>query len=431
MLAEMVGNGEQTWNLRFEIAFGLLKKGERKKAEKVISDIDAKQCVLQSKNPATITLIMNTLILIDDVETVFSLLKSPHVVLHCYGSNHIDLSIKTLNAMKRLGMNKKFQKLLQTIDVKKAYHQCNELQNAYAQVAWMRYIPEDLAFEKTIPYFKLDQQQGRLSSAWQINYAQALMISEKIADAEFQIEAAYQKKTEIKNGYASCGRWRYFNLYYEPEMALEWFLKDFDLGRLDNIFLIHYAVLFAAVGDIRSAIDIVEKAYDNYPQIKNGYALIGWYYYMIRERNPEKALSFLKIDQKRNRLTTDFGYYAGIYSYLGDRGKAEEIVKQAYRYSKNIGGWYLIVGICDYALRNDVEYLKKMVKKDMHLERQKISFMHFLSWAVSLDGRNTTGYDGMLKEFCERTPKVYDFTLSWVKKISIDWKNFQEAFMRL
>ncbi len=231
--------------------------------------------------------------------------------------------------------------------VEDAYEADPGLKNGFAQVAWSRFIPEDMAYEKVLRYFEKDIERGALNGEWQLNYAQALAVMDREDEAEKNVAAAYARDPNLKNGYARCGFARHFQFHYQPEKALSWFGRDIESGRLLSMFRTHYASVLAATGALGNAQAIVEQAYADDPMVNSGHSLVGWYYYVIQMGDPKKALPLFERDIEVDRLRSNAGIlYAGLYAHLGNKEKAEDIVKEHYKADPKIGEGYMFIGLC-------------------------------------------------------------------------------------
>ncbi len=314
--------------------------------------------------------------------------------------------------------------------VEKVYRDSSELKNVFGQVAWSIYIPVDMAYEKVIPFFLLDKQFNRLNGEWQLNYAQALMVAGCHDEAEQQVKDAYHHNTKLTNGFARCAIARYFMLNFEPEKALEWFDRDRNLVRLSYSSKIEYAVLLASIGDIDAASYIIEKVYKDNPNANSGNARIGWYSYVVYEYNPRKALSFFEYDEKNNRLSPEQGTnYAGLYAYLGDRKRAEQMISKLYDKGENFIGGHILVGFCDYACNKDIEYLIRMIKKDEELNRISNIYLECVCAAAKFKTGELKRNSENVEKIAERCGKVVNYTESWLRRIGIDDKKDIEMFL--
>jgi tetratricopeptide (TPR) repeat protein len=239
LLTNVIEKTELNWRLRFYIANALFCKGIGiRQSEKVIRKIDIEQCLSQWDTDS------------------------------CCLSPSVQLNYATVVAMGK-GMESAIPL------IQKIYSTNPGIQNAFAQVAWHRYITEDTAYDKVIPYFEKDENEGKLCGVWRCNYAQALMFVGREAEAKEIIEDTYTKENSLSGGFAKCGL-KYLLFFNDLEKAIPWFERELSVGQLSNAHLINYTSILAVNGFIDEATSLAQRIQQENPHV-NGYAYLAWY----------------------------------------------------------------------------------------------------------------------------------------------------------
>jgi hypothetical protein len=302
--------------------------------------------------------------------------------------------------------------------IEKVYDENPNLQNAYSRIAWACYIPEDMAYEKVIPYFEKDLQRNRLHGEWQLNYAQALMLVDKVSDAERVIKNTYIGNDKLKNGYARSGFYYYFVFNYNPIKTLEWFQRDLTINRISGMWSIHYAAILAILGNIETAMSIVEKAYKKEPNLDKGYSFIAWHGHMIKNNDPRKALLTYMLDKKHYSVGSPaVELLAGIHMHLGNTKKAEQLVKEYYKIDPVTNGCNILIGVCNYIRTNNKNYLYLQFKKDEEVNRINRPLFEYLYAAVLWKYNRINRSEFYLKKALKRTNLVKNHAFSWLKRL--------------
>jgi phosphorylcholine metabolism protein LicD len=304
--------------------------------------------------------------------------------------------------------------------VEEAYNKNPQLQNVYSQVAWTRYVQKNKAYDKTLKFFDLDKSRGKLNNIWQLNYAQALVACGNFDEAQRNVEEAYKYNPYLSSGYARCGYVGHFIVRFQPAEAVQWFEQDINLKKLDAINLVQYASVLAVTGKLDQALKAVERAYKD-SRSRNGYSLVGWYYYAILNRLPKKALELFAQDKKLGRQLPNAGNLnAALYAYLGDRKQAEQMVKENYARDINIVGGNSIIGLADYSRNRDISYVKTMMEKDQELRRlARPPFYEYIYAGILLKLNSlpeAQTYAQRAYRNSVLTPEIAD---SWIKRICL------------
>lgn len=355
--------------------------------------------------------------------------KFEKVVEYC----NIDLEIDRLssrwcvNMAKATSMTKGMSSAMPLLD--KAYTKNVSLKSAYSQVAWICHITNNLAYEKVIPYFEKDVQLSRVDTKWQLNYAQALVMIGNEEEAKRQIRNAYRSDASLANGYARCAYLRFIFCDEEPEKSLCWYEYDQKLAKLKGMFQVYRACMYGASGDIQVATSIVEKAYDEDLQIINGYALVGFYYAAQKMRILASAIKYFEKDKEKKRLKGyAVHYYAGLFAAVGQRERAEAIIRQNYECDLSLEGGNLYIGLCDYVRSKDIDYLYKMVSMDDSMGRISTIYYSVVYASILLKYGEVVKAEQIVKQSVVRSSLSYGFSKSWFKRIVIGGCDVLEEF---
>jgi tetratricopeptide (TPR) repeat protein len=278
-----------------------------------------------------------------------------------------------------------------------------------------------MAYEKVLPYFERDIEQGSLAGDWQLNYAQALAVNGRETEAEKVVEDAYAKDSSLKNGFARCGLQRHFLFYYEPEQAVKWFERDRERSLLSGQYHIHYAAALAAAGRLEEALAEVEQAYAEDTTVVNGYVLVGWYGHAVQLHQPEKALSLFEKDQFMGRIHSNANMlWAALYTLLGDRAIAESMIVERYETDASLDGGNTLLGLCHYTREKDLVYLNRMITLD---ERQgrlpRVFLQHIYATVCFAVGRIEDARLFHKRALC-RTRLAVGYARSWLRRVGAD-----------
>ncbi len=103
------------------------------------------------------------------------------------------------------------------------FYASNTALNLYSRFAWNIFINQVMDYEKALPYLQKDYEYGRMDSVWLLNFAKALAITGRKAEAQKLILDGYQVYPDLRNGLASCGHNCHFAMSFNPEKALLWY----------------------------------------------------------------------------------------------------------------------------------------------------------------------------------------------------------------
>ncbi|OGV69560.1 MAG: hypothetical protein A2283_02020 [Lentisphaerae bacterium RIFOXYA12_FULL_48_11] len=230
----------------------------------------------------------------------------------------------------------RFDDTLEIIDL--AYTKNPNLKDVHARIAWKHFwTQKDHA--KVIEWMLLDDTANRLSPGQRLNFAQALSAQGDIATAEKHVETAYTADPNLKDGYARIG----WQAYWDTKQYAKVFnlcKRDIQSRQISPGWLINAAKAAAGMGKMNQADELIEQAYADSSDIKNGYAQIGWQAFAPLSAF-DRTLPWFERDFAQNRLNpTWLLNYAQALSACGDYDKANELVDQAYESDPTLNNGY-------------------------------------------------------------------------------------------
>jgi len=313
--------------------------------------------------------------------------------------------------------------------VELAYEKQPGLSNAYSRLAWASFVTSDMAYDKVIPYFELDLARGSLVADWQLNYAQALAVLGREKAMVHAIRHAYNLWPDLVNGWARCGYARDFFFRYAPGAALDAFARDASSDRLTGPYRIYHAVIHAALGDLDSATAIVEETYREEPGLKNGHALVGWYYHVACRGTPREAFSFFELDRSLGRLDTNTGVMlAALHAHIGDRIAAQRELERTYRADPRAFGGHAAIGFCDYAHTRDTGYLQKMLNEETEANRASPPFLDHLRAGMLHRWGAPDEAAALAERASRRSALANDYAQTWLRRLGICIKTVSDQF---
>ena len=185
---------------------------------------------------------------------------------YCLSPAQPDRIIKRLGANASFGVEVQFQCLEQMILSGKA-DQCREL------------------------VFMMDE--SRLSGQQKVMYALALAAIGDERRAEYAVVAAYADDLDLCDGFAKLG-WHQSNKIKTPSIAVHWMMKDLYGGRMSPEWMVRCAQAVAAQDQIHAAEEIIEKAYEQSSNLKNGYSRMAWRTYVEKKFCPWHSVCYSK-----------------------------------------------------------------------------------------------------------------------------------------
>lgn len=241
-----------------------------------------------------------------------------------------------INLAQAYAANKEIEKALKLVE--QAYQAETILVDGYSRCAWQYYWPRE-EYERVIYYFELDKSNGRLSSAWQLNLAQAYAANNEIEKALLLVEQMYQTDASLTDGYARCA-WQYYWPRKQYEIIINYFEIEKRGNRLSSAWQLNLAQAYAAIDEVETAMDLVDQAYRLNPALKDGYARCAWQCFWLKG-NYSKTVEWICFDEQQGRLSSNYRlHYAQVLAAMGKIERAKNEVEIAYRFSPDAADGY-------------------------------------------------------------------------------------------
>lgn len=191
------------------------------------------------------------------------------------------------------------------------------------------------------------------------------------------IRDVYQKNKTKKDCFARLGWLRGENRDWEG--AFEIVNRDYNEDRISPAWQMNLAQLVGRLGDWDSATDMIKQSYEIQPNLKDGYARLGWIKLEVRQRCAAKEL--FEKDRRSGRLSPAWVInLALLYGLLKDFMTASDLIMQAYQADKTIMDGFSRLGWIGYLVGKGVAFFHEQIKKDEALNRQstRSPFYHAL-----------------------------------------------------
>jgi tetratricopeptide (TPR) repeat protein len=185
-------------------------------------------------------------------------------------------------------------------EIETVYANDSYLLDGYARCAWQLFWPKK-DYDKVIEYCESDQNSNKLSPAWMLNLAQAYAAIGEIKKAFGLVEKAYLINPNLKDGYARCA-WQLFWPKKDYDKVIEYCESDQNSNKLSPAWMLNLAQAYAAIGEIKKAFGLVEKAYLINPNLKDGNARCAWQFFWPK-KDYDKVIEYCESDQNNNRLS--------------------------------------------------------------------------------------------------------------------------------
>ena len=300
--------------------------------------------------------------------------------------------------------------------IRVAYDEDPELRNGFSRLGWIKV--EGKAWQEALDLLSNDYHEKRQAPVWKINLA---ILYGRVGDfdsAKNIILAAYTEDSELKDGYSRLG-WimaEKKDWYGASEIAS----KDESLNRQNPAWSINLALLYGRQGDFDQAERLIEKAYAQNPDLKDGYSRLGWI--KTDAKDWAGALAIVSKDENLGRQSSGWQInLAQLYGYQGDFGKAESLVDAAYSASYKLKDGYSRLGWIKTEAKDWAGALA-IVSKDEDLGRQSSG------WQINL--AQLYGYQGdfdkaesLIEAAYSDNDKLKDgySRLGWIKTEDRDW----------
>lgn len=181
--------------------------------------------------------------------------------------------------------------------VEEAYRQDDSLRDGLARIGWSKAREGD--WRGAVEIMARDAELHRLSPPWQVNLAQLYGRLGEYDRAVAMIESAYRADGGLHDGLVRLGE--KLSLAGETRRALEIGQRDLAQRRLSPRGKAALAVLYARNGDAAGAVHLVEEAYEDDPDLQDGFAYLGWV--QIEQGAVAEGLAMMRRDIASNRIS--------------------------------------------------------------------------------------------------------------------------------
>ena len=188
--------------------------------------------------------------------------------------------------------------------IEQAYKADSTLTDGYARCAWQFYWHRR-SYQKLIVMIEKDKNMKRLSPNWLIFIGQAYSMTGDIDTAKKLVAEAYDIQPSLTDGYARCAWYYYYHFLKGNSLysMIELMEKDLQSGKLSSFWTLNLARGYADKGSTEKAEPLIEKAYCDDRDLKDGYAKLAFSRY---GRNFFSNIQWIERDLKLNRLSENF-----------------------------------------------------------------------------------------------------------------------------
>ena len=239
-------------------------------------------------------------------------------------------------------------------------------------------------FKEALPFYERDRKLNRLSPKNRHIFADQLARSGRLQEAEDEISIGYTENSYLRNGYARIGN--ILRAKSEFKEALNYYERDFRQERISATHRIIYAELLARIGKIKAALNEVEIAYGEYPNIKDGIARCAWVFYW-EKKEYDKLIELLTIDQNKGRLSPGWGLnLAKAYAGAGNITSAKNLIAKFYKRDSTLTNGYFQCAWQYYWPRAEYQKVVEFGEMDMKRERLTPACKLKMALAYAADG---------------------------------------------
>ena len=285
-----------------------------------------------------------------------------------------------VNFAQMVGRKGEFSRAMELID--KAYSANPDLKDGYARLGWIKTETQD--WSSALDLMNKDSKLDRISPAWKVNLAQLYGRCGKWEIAIELIDKAYSANPDLKDGYARLG-WIKTETQ-DWSSALDLMNKDSKLDRISPAWKVNLAQLYGRCGKWEIAIELIDKAYSINPDLKNGYARLGW----IKTENQKwcDAIDIMEKDVFYDRISWFWKINLAIlFVFLGKIDIAANEIDRVYKQSNNATDGLAKVGWCSYLYSNDDTLFFDYLNRDMKLARLSFVGEKLRAVAMCINGR--------------------------------------------
>ena len=211
--------------------------------------------------------------------------------------------------------------------VVQAYEADSGLTDGYARCAWY-YFWDRKDYETLMIWMEKDRSGGRLSPKWSLRLAQVYAALGKSEKSWPMIEKAYSQDKTLVDGYVKSA-WYYYWPKKEYKSQIRWMERDLIGDRISAVWLLNLAQVYAAHNDIEKAWPLVERAYREDANLRNGYARCAWYCHWPQQEY-DQLIHWMNKDLDRGKLSGLWRYnLALVYAVCGEMAKCRPLIDKA------------------------------------------------------------------------------------------------------
>ncbi|MBC2606928.1 tetratricopeptide repeat protein [Pelagicoccus albus] len=274
--------------------------------------------------------------------------------------------------------------------VRQAYQESEQARDGRARCAWRLFWPTGNCLE-LIQWIKEDDEEGRLSADWRLKLAQVQSSLGNKETAETEVQKAYLENPSLTDGYANCA-WELFKKTGETETPIKWMEHDRKTKRITSDPLLNLAELYATVGNLSTADQLVEQAYNSSPKLRDGYSRCYWRAFWGQGRYQECIIGLAR-DVEENRISLPWLLnLAEAHARAGDIEQAKLQVKRAYQADPTLKDGFTKSAWIYYHPRGEFEDLALLCGQDFETGRTSPAKALDYATALLLAGEQEKAY---------------------------------------
>ena len=289
-----------------------------------------------------------------------------------------------------------------------------DINSLHSRSAWNKYVIKDFDYESALPYLKQDYKSKRISTEWQLNYAQTVTVCGEFNNAVDLVAEAYLKDESLCNGYSRISYMQYMLDNFSPKEALKYFEKDYNLEKLNKNYLLIYTSFLSHENQKEKAISIISKYEKRFGRLNNSNALLAWYHYLAFKNNPKSVFEAFQKDKSDSSISPQVEILSSsLKVFLGKKNFEANEIKELYKRDPKMHSGFLTVGLSKYAYNKDTDFLIQMFKNEKYFNRPCPLYLRVLKEIVGELFFNT----GPSNHFAKNENKVqFQLITSWLKR---------------
>ena len=163
--------------------------------------------------------------------------------------------------------------------------------------------------------------------------------------------------------------------------------RDLEEDRISPGWQVHLAQMYGKKGDFERAVELIEQAYEQNTEIKDGFARLGWNYALTQDW--VGASSLMCKDLEKKRLSSEWQIkLAMMYGCNGEFNNALHIIENLYSSCKLSTDGYARLGWACYMASGDNHRFQICIDKDGGLNRLSDQGRRTSAVALSVSGEH-------------------------------------------